>query len=173
MAPYRRLCLGRSGASVHAERHGFVSYRRSAEHGFTLIELMVVITVIGLASAIAVMAMPDPRGRLLDEAATFAARTRAAHDAAIIDARPMSVWVSTTGYGFDERNRGQWRAISEKPLRVATWGAGVRPTLSAERDRVIFDSTGLADRPLDLRLTRDGESTIVRVGMDGSVRVGG
>ena len=134
---------------------------------------MVVITIIGLASAVAVLSMPDPRGRLLDEATRFAARTRAAHDSAIIEARPVSVWVSPGGYGFDERAGGQWRAIAEKPLRVAQWGKGVTPSLTSERDRVVFDTTGLADKSLDLRLSRDGESEIVRIGVDGSVRVGG
>ena len=147
--------------------------KRQAERGFTLIELMVVVTIIGLASAIAVLSMPDPRGRLFDEATTFAARTRAAHDSAIVEARPVSVWVSVGGYGFDQRAGGQWQPIAEKPLRVSPWGQGVRPTLTAERDRVVFDSTGLADKPLDVRLTRDDESEIVHIGIDGSVRVGG
>ncbi|MDB5704285.1 MAG: ral secretion pathway protein GspH, partial [Sphingomonas bacterium] len=40
--------------------------------GFTLVELMIVITIIGLASAAVVWALPDPRGRLRDEATHFA-----------------------------------------------------------------------------------------------------
>ena len=46
----------------------------SRNAGFTLIELMIVVTIIGLASAVVVLALPDPRGRLRDEAAQFAAR---------------------------------------------------------------------------------------------------
>ena len=65
---------------------------RSAEHGFTLVELMVVIAIIGIASAAVVLMMPDPRGRLADEADQFAARVRVAHDAAILNARTTSVW---------------------------------------------------------------------------------
>lgn len=147
--------------------------RRAAERGFTLIELMIVITIIGLASAVAVLAMPDPRGRLVDDAERFAARARAAHDSAIVEARPVSVWIASAGYGFDTRSHGAWLPISEKPLRVSRWADGVTPTLSADRDRVVFDSTGLADRPLDVRLNRDGESATVRIGADGSVKVDG
>lgn len=149
--------------------------KRTAERGFTLIELMIVITIIGLASAVVVLALPDPRGRLADEAARFAARTRAAHDLAIVDARPISVWVSQGGYGFDERRDGAWIAMAEKPLRVTQWSKGTHaaPTSGTTRDRVLFDSTGIADRPLDVTLARSGETLVVHVGADGAVHIGG
>jgi len=152
---------------------GMRPVRRFAEHGFTLVELMVVITIIGLASAVAVWVMPDPQGRVADEAARFALRTRAAHDEAIVNARPVSVWVSTGGYGFDQRLAGNWSPLSEKPLRVERWKEGTRaavPDLSG-RVRVTFDATGLADRPLDLRLQRSGAAVTVRIAADGSVVV--
>ena len=95
--------------------------------GFTLIELMVVITIIGLASAAVVLALPDPRGRLADEAAHFAARASAARDLAVIDARPISVWVSAGGYGFDERTdviAGAHASVLDHHIDVADMNAG-------------------------------------------------
>lgn len=38
----------------------------SAERGFTLVELLVTLVILGLASAAVVLAMPDPRGELRD-----------------------------------------------------------------------------------------------------------
>lgn len=147
---------------------------RRGELGFTLIELMVVVTIIGLASAVVVLALPDPRGRLSDEAARFAARASAARDLAVVGAKPISVWVSEGGYGFDERRDGDWVAMAEKPLRVTQWGRGTHavPT-SGSRDRVLFNSVGSTDRPLDLTLERDAQRLVVHIGNDGKVRVGG
>jgi general secretion pathway protein H len=147
---------------------------REREAGFTLVELMVVIAIIGLASAAVVLAMPDPRGRLVDDAEQFAARVRVARHAAVLDARTTSVWVAPGGYGFDMHSGSGWQPMPDKGLRVAQWGKGVRPMLAgSDRTRVTFDPTGLADRPLDLRLERDGRIVTVHIGGAGEVRVDG
>ena len=140
--------------------------------GFTLVELMVVITIIGLASAVAAFAMPDPRGRVLDEGLRFAARVRAARDIAVAEARPVSLWVTGGGYGFDRRLGGTWRPVAEKPLRVERWSEDTRAILpdASGRVRVTFDPTGIADRSIDIRLTRSGVDALIQIGADGEVR---
>lgn len=133
---------------------------------------MVALLVIGLVAGAAELALPDLQGSLRGEAERFAARARAAQAEAIVDAAPVSVWVTAGGYGFEERRAGAWAPITEKPLRVERWREGTRADLpAAGRRRVTFDATGLADQPLDLRLTRDRASALVRVEANGSVRV--
>lgn len=143
----------------------------SKQAGFTLIELMVVVTLIALVSAAAVLAIPDPQGRVLDEAQRFALRTRAAQTEAIVTASPVSVWVTAGGYGFERRIGGAWVPVTEQPLRLERWREGTRADLPATgRARVTFDATGLADQPLDLRLVRDRAAALVHLDADGSVR---
>ena len=62
----------------------------------------------GLASAAVILAIPDPRGRLVDDADRFAVRLASARDYAVIEARPVAVWVSPTAYGFALYRDGQW-----------------------------------------------------------------
>lgn len=145
------------------------------DRGFTLVELMIVIVIFALAAAAVVLTLPDPRARIRADAEKFAARTRAAHDAAIVDARPISVWVTTGGYGFDERVGGSWRTIGDQPLRTTQWSNGVAALApdQAGRERVVFDPTGLADRTLSIDLRREGQSVRVSIGTDGAVRVDG
>jgi general secretion pathway protein H len=121
--------------------------------GFTLIEMMVVIAIIGLMSAAVIFVMPDPRGRLVDEAEKLAARAAAARDEAVICACEMRLRVTGSGYSFDRRRRGIWEPIAEKPLRPARWQDGS----SADPAEASFDPTGVSEGAVKLVLRRGGE----------------
>ena len=53
------------------------------------------------------LAIPDPRGRVIEDADRFAARVAAARDEAVVTAAPMGLWVSASGYGFQRRDGGR------------------------------------------------------------------
>jgi len=152
----------------------FTPLSRSAEHGFTLIELMVVLTIIGFISAAVVIAIPDPRGRIVDDADRFAARVAAARDEAVVTARPMGVWVSASGYGFQRREGSQWVPMEEKPFVSTNWKTGTRALVGQDgRQQIAFDGTGLPTDPLTITLAREAERVQVSVDMAGKVAVGG
>ena len=66
------------------------------EHGFTLVELMVVMVIIGLMTAAVIVTIPDPRGSVSGDAQAFAARLTAARDLAITGGRDIGVRVDAS-----------------------------------------------------------------------------
>jgi general secretion pathway protein H len=146
--------------------------RRSAENGFTLVELMVVMAIIGLATGIAVLTMPDIRGDLQSDAERFAARVRGAQDSAIIEAHDMALSIRPDGYAFSRYVSGRWVPISAKPFAPQNWVEGAQAVVGdAGTARVVFDTTG-SGTPIDVMLVRDAQRVRIHVGGDGTVRVG-
>jgi general secretion pathway protein H len=138
--------------------------RRSA--GFTLVELMVVIVIIGLAATAVVLAVPDTGGSIQAEAERFAARAKAARDSAIVEARPYALQVDAVGYAVVRRSEGEW-----VPAARHAWVRGTEAeTAGNDGGRVRFDSTGLAE-PLSLTLRRGDRQVAVRIGQDGEIHV--
>ena len=143
---------------------------RAAERGFTLIELMVVVAIIGIASAAVVLTLPGDRAQVREQAERFALRVAGARDQAIVQARPIRIVANANGYAFERREQGRWQRWEDKPFVTTGWRDRVS---AAGATRITFDSTGATQDAGAVTLSRDAARVRVVIDSDGQVRVDG
>lgn len=140
--------------------------------GFTLVELMVVLVIVGLMGAAVVLTAPDDSRTLVREADTFAARLVHAGEEAILTARVVQVTVDAHGYAFARQSFGRWQALDEGPFEPVAWAEGTTPMLDGRQVQASFrfEPTGGSAEQRVL-LARNGRQVEVAVGASGKVRV--
>jgi general secretion pathway protein H len=136
------------------------------QEGFTLVELMVVLVIMGLAAAAVMLALPEAGGSLAGEADRFAARAKAARDTAILDSRAVALQIGRGGYEVARREAGIWRAQAHYD-----WAQRTVPDVGGAGEASIrFDSTGFSE-PARIILRRGEEHMAIDISGDGGVHV--
>lgn len=146
--------------------------KRAARAGFTLVELLMVVAIIGLAAGAVVLSVPDPKPAVAVEAERFAARLVRAREEAILGGKSVGVETTARGYEFSTFDGETWTPLTDGPFGPETWAEGSIVSPSGAPVRVVFDPSGVAD-PATLTLARDGRSRTVAVDGAGEVRVDG
>ena len=139
--------------------------KRQKRQGFTLVELMVVIAIIGVAAGAVMLSMPDPRPTLAVEAERFAARLTLAREEAMMTNRPVALRADAAGYGFESFDGAVWTPLTGV-LAPKAWGEAA----AAGAARAVFDPTGGADAA-SVRLEREGQAVIVAIDGAGEVTI--
>lgn len=152
------------------------------QRGFTLIETLVVIVIMGLLSATVVLTWPAG-GALREDASALAARATLAAQESVLSGAAMGLDVTAAGYAFYRMHDGVWREIDdERAFRRQVWREGVVPQLSRDgfgaTDRrsaktsltptVIFDPTGLVPQ-FSVTLAEEGVSYVIAGNDSGAV----
>jgi general secretion pathway protein H len=136
--------------------------------GFTLVELLMVVAILGLAAGAVVLSAPDPRPSAAADAERFAARLSRAREEAILSNRPVAVEATAAGYAFSVFDGAAWSALEAGPFGPETWTAGTTVEPSDPPVRLVFDPAGAAE-PASLTLSRDGARRTVAVDGAGEV----
>lgn len=154
----------------------------AASNGFTLVELLVVVFLIGLAATAVVLSLPGEDAKVRDDGERLAARIAALRDQAVLESRPMAIWIRPSGYGFEQRRDGAWEEAAGKSFRQVNWtnGTNLAATGTAGKDRtgtgrqgrLVFDVTGLPSGPAQFRLVNKDAAIIVNISAAGGISVG-
>lgn len=143
---------------------------RSGETGFTLVELMVVLTIVGLLSGAVLLALPDQGMSPAREGERLAARLRAAQELAIMENGAVALRLTGTGYVFEQRQAGEWAPVAERALAPADWSEGIAAEIEGKAARIVLDPVGVAEAA-EIRLTRGQERASVTLSESGEIRV--
>ncbi len=142
---------------------------RPPANGFTLIELMIVIAIIGMASAAVILTGfgGTPPARAAAEA--LAARVVMTRDLAIASGDDTALVIEDGGYRFEQRapDGAGWQTLGGG----ARWPDGMAVAAEIEGGgRMRFDATGLVT-PGQVQLGTAGAGARVSVGPAGEVRI--
>lgn len=139
------------------------------EDGFSLMEVMVTLFIVGMASAIVVMTAPPATTSLDREADRLAARLANARDLALIENRAVLIDITEQGYSQKIRSFGGWIAPANTPHQ-SSWETGTSITLRTGRlpAAIMFDGIGLTE-PTTLTLIRDGRTETIAIDGAGNV----
>ena len=122
--------------------------------GFTLVELLVAVAVMGLLSATVMLTLPSGGDRARVEAQRFLARVTTAAQDSILTGKPRGLAIDSQGYKFFWYREGQWQpADSRAELAAAEWDDDVivtsHPSSNVGEEAVpappsvVFSPTGL------------------------------
>ncbi|SFV09650.1 GspH/FimT family pseudopilin [Pseudomonas sp. OV546] len=144
------------------------------QHGFTLIELMVVLIIIGIASAaVGLSIKPDPLHLLRQDANRLVQLLQVAQAEALADGRPITWQADTKGFHFSRRNEhatGFDQFNSDPQLRPRAWDTPAVQVRVIPKQRVVLNAEWF-DTPLQLQLSDGQNSLSVRRTAAGQFRV--
>ncbi len=155
----------------------------SSATGFSLIEVIVVVAVIGLASGAVMVAMPGDAAALRPEAERLAARLAHAAHSSILDGVAYGAKVDTQGYSFFRIRDEAWAVIANAPPLVQErWNNKTTASVIADADtistdpaspapNVVFDPTGVAT-PFRVIMRHSAAAFVVEGDAFGKIKVG-
>ena len=124
-----------------ASRHACVAMRNAPGRGFTLLEILVVVVIIGALAGAVVLAVDSGSARQLErESDRFSALLQQACEQAELGGRDIGVLMQDDGYGFATQVDGYWKPQpADVVLRQRKWIDGLLGEMTRDGRRVAFN----------------------------------
>ena len=147
--------------------------RAKRQAGFTLVELLTVLVIIGLMTSAVVMTLPREKPAIDAQAQTLTSSLNAASQSSLVTGRPFAFGLSKDQFAVFEFEDGEWvqRQLMDRPdaLSVDLRKNDIRIKLSEEIvPVVVFEPTGLST-PFSLTLTQGRRTEVLSSTGDGRV----
>lgn len=137
--------------------------RLSGQRGVTLLELLVVMTILALMAGVVVINTPAARSDAEEEAMRFAARMRTAWEDAVVSGAVFSFELGEAAYAVKTYTSGEWQADSGRGrFSERNVSSGVKMTVTLEDPARANESetrAGARDEPLRIILDPIGLTT--------------
>jgi general secretion pathway protein H len=147
---------------------------KDSQHGFTLIELMVVLVIVGIASAaVSLSIKPDPLQLLRKDANRVVQMLQVAQAEARADGRPITWRANAKGFRLsrrDEQGQDLDHFMNDPQLRPRAWETPSMTVRVMPRQPVVVNAEWFAT-PLQLQLSDGQHSLTVQRTATGQVRV--
>ena len=111
----------------------------SRSSGFTLVEVMTALFIVGLAASAVVLVAPGQDVRVREAAERLAGRLKAASDVSVMTNREIALVATPEGYGFERRDEAGWKPVESEPaLAFHAWPEGIAPELPPIEDKTPY-----------------------------------
>lgn len=148
------------------------------EAGFTLVEMMMSMLIIGLMTGVVVLNLPSGDDPAVEQGKLLVSRLRIAAQTSMIENTPVGIEFNEDGYSAVRFIGGEWETVEsftyelEQPLVLELTQNGAKIDLDAARKTGVpvirYDATGLAT-PFELEVDAFGLTMFFDGKSDGSV----
>lgn len=117
--------------------------QRLSSQGFSLLEIMIVVLIIGISASMAVLYVDNSEERLKSEAKRLFAISQLVRDDAIITGQSLAMIVNTADYSFARLEKGEWVKLSKKPFKKITLNNDIRLHFTIKEKKAVKNSNNL------------------------------